>query len=905
MDPEQRLLLRDQQPIPLSPKAFDLLLVLAQRSGQLVLKDDLMQILWPDTFVEESNLGQHVFQLRKALGDRSQGSSYIVTVPGRGYRFVQDVRFLPEKEKIVLESHLRTKVVVETGRRPSLGISAAVLALLIVAGALGYRTYRAEQHRESAKIELPKTVKPRRSVAVLGFRNLSGRPDVGWLSTAFSEMLGTELAAGGQVRLVSSEEVAHMSTSLPLASSGTLSKDTLARIHQNLGADLVVLGSYSDLGKLSGGAIRLDLALQDTTSGETLATMAENGTEAGVFQIVSQAGERLRQQLKLPSLSQEQDAGVQAALPANTEAERLYAEGLEKLREFDALAARDWLEKAIQADSSYALAHSALAEAWSQLGYDEKAKSEAKKSFELSGKLPRKDRLLIEGRYHALSKEWDKAVESYRTLFDFFPDDIEYGLRLAEAQREAGGRNDAAATIQSLRRLPAPVGDDPRIDLAEGFNDGAIGQYSKAYEAELRAIAKARASGLNLLLARALYFEACALNPLGKNDEAIAAAQEARQIYGAAGDQFGADAALEVVGSAQWSLGQIETSEKTFREALDVSRKIGNQGTAAFELSYLASAQAYRRNLKSARKLYEEALAIYRDTGDRNRQGYALREIAWVVSSEGDPWAALQIYDQSLSIFRDFTDEEGVAEVLSDEAQALTALGNLDKAQEVAQEALDLSRTAGNKKIIGGALYSLGIVANLRGNLEAAHKMLLEALSTDREAQVDEAPLDELEMAETAMEQSRWDEVTQQVNAALPYLAEHKDLADEMWAENLLARANLAQGNTAGAIQATQTARAELHQIPWSWESRLPFDITNARVLAATGKLAEAVASLKTVIAQSKEHRYVQYQLEARLALCEVEAKTDPVSARMHAKALEKDAASKGFGLIVRKARAI
>lgn len=113
LDPEQRVLLRDQEPIALSPKAFDLLLVLVQRSGQVVLKDDLMNALWPDTFVEESNLGQHVFQLRKALGERAQSPSYIVTIPGRGYRFAQTVRTLPREEDIVVESHSRSRVVIE------------------------------------------------------------------------------------------------------------------------------------------------------------------------------------------------------------------------------------------------------------------------------------------------------------------------------------------------------------------------------------------------------------------------------------------------------------------------------------------------------------------------------------------------------------------------------------------------------------------------------------------------------------------------------------------------------------------------------------------------------------------------------------------------------------------------
>jgi eukaryotic-like serine/threonine-protein kinase len=112
VDPEQRLLLRDQRPIPLSPKAFDLLLVLVERSGQVVLKDDLMKLLWPDTFVEESNLGQHVFQLRKALGERAQDSSYIVTVPGRGYRFAEKVRTLPVGEEMVVES-TRSRLTIE------------------------------------------------------------------------------------------------------------------------------------------------------------------------------------------------------------------------------------------------------------------------------------------------------------------------------------------------------------------------------------------------------------------------------------------------------------------------------------------------------------------------------------------------------------------------------------------------------------------------------------------------------------------------------------------------------------------------------------------------------------------------------------------------------------------------
>lgn len=133
----------------------------------------------------------------------------------------------------------------------------SVVALALVA--VGYGAYQNRRPRQAPPTPIPVTLKVRRSVAVLGFQNLTGRSDAGWLSTALSEMFTTELAAGEQVRTVSEEEVAQMRAGLPLTGAGTLSKDTLARIHQNLGADLVVLGSYTDLGKKSGSQVRLDL----------------------------------------------------------------------------------------------------------------------------------------------------------------------------------------------------------------------------------------------------------------------------------------------------------------------------------------------------------------------------------------------------------------------------------------------------------------------------------------------------------------------------------------------------------------------------------------------------------------------------------------------------------------------
>jgi DNA-binding winged helix-turn-helix (wHTH) protein len=119
VDPDKRLLLRDNQPVPLPPKAFETLLVLVQRSEKVVLKDDLMKALWPDSFVEESNLTQHIFVLRKTLGETAGENRYFATIPGRGYQFAEKVRLISEHEDLVVESHSVTQILIDEQARPT------------------------------------------------------------------------------------------------------------------------------------------------------------------------------------------------------------------------------------------------------------------------------------------------------------------------------------------------------------------------------------------------------------------------------------------------------------------------------------------------------------------------------------------------------------------------------------------------------------------------------------------------------------------------------------------------------------------------------------------------------------------------------------------------------------------
>src|ERR1700752_1309806 len=116
LDVANRILRRGGQEIPLPAKAFDMLAVLIENGGRLVGKDELFARVWPDQIVEEENLTVQVSAIRKGLDDRKENPRYLITVPGHGYRFTGKVKQLKEEtEKVVVESHSVSRVVIEAG----------------------------------------------------------------------------------------------------------------------------------------------------------------------------------------------------------------------------------------------------------------------------------------------------------------------------------------------------------------------------------------------------------------------------------------------------------------------------------------------------------------------------------------------------------------------------------------------------------------------------------------------------------------------------------------------------------------------------------------------------------------------------------------------------------------------
>src|SRR5258708_33302003 len=129
------------------------------------------------------------------------------------------------------------------------------------------------------------------------------------------------------------------------------------------------------------------------------------------------------------------------------EAECTYAKGLEKLRVYDAQGARDLLQQAVAAEPNSAVIHSALSRAWTGLGHDAQGLAEAREAVRLAASLPNEQRLAIEARVHEASRGEGKALEIYRSLWTFYPDNLDYGLQLANSFSISGHSAEALATV--------------------------------------------------------------------------------------------------------------------------------------------------------------------------------------------------------------------------------------------------------------------------------------------------------------------------------------------------------------------------------------------------------------------------------------------------------------------------
>ncbi len=738
---------------------------------------------------------------------------------------------------------------------------------------------------------------PRPTMAVLGFKNLSERAETEWLSTALAELLAAELAAGGDLRMVPGEAVARMKMELALPALETLTTDTLRDIRRNLGTDHVLVGSYLALNH-GDESLRLDLRLQPTGGGETLFVNA-TGSERELFDLVSDAALSLRQQLGLGMISSSDAAAIKATLGKSAGAHRLYSEGLARLRDHEPLAARDLLREAVEADPDYALAHAALSRAWSHLGYDAKARASASRAFELAKDLPAAAFLTIQGRFHEVTGEWDKAADTYRLLREYHPDDVDYALRQVEAQRRAGQVGEALATVESLRDLPPPASDDPRLDLAEAKVRASQSDYQGAIAAAERAIAAGTEREAWILVAEAQQSKWRPLRSLGRRDEARAALEESRRLFTRAGDDANVAEALSGIALLLEDQGHLSRAEGLYNQALEIHRRIGSQKGVADGLNNLADLVLDLGDLEKAQDMVGQAIHVAHEIGDRQREARFLDTQAWVLLRLGRLAEADARARDSLVLSEEIGQPEGVGWAHYYLGQVALARGLVQVAEERYQRVHAIGRELGSNDLVSFAHHDLARLRLEQGDLAAAEQAAAESRAAASELTPGESALLRCRLL---LESSQLGPAVDAATVVARDLRAEARRDDEAQALALLATARLALRDLTTAREMIDRALAAAGDTR-NPRLKLSLELVAGRVQAAGGDPGGARRRIETALREATENGFALLELEARLALGELELSAGAAGARERLEALAAGAAERGLGLVASKAR--
>jgi TolB-like protein/DNA-binding winged helix-turn-helix (wHTH) protein/Tfp pilus assembly protein PilF len=506
----------------LPPRAFDTLLVLVENNGRLLEKDELMRTVWGDTVVEENNLSQVIYLLRKALRDGEDGTRYIETVPKRGYRFVTEVReFEPEEGKGESRggvSRLSSRwASASTRSNGSVGVSAAAaagsssgregdlhppsgagenvperrgrssaarrgwlqgllggLAIVTVVAMLQGAGWRQKLFGEA-------DVSPIRSVAVLPLQNLSNDPNQEYFVDGMTDELITDLAQIRELKVVSKTSI--------MQYKGT--RTPLPQIGRDLGVDAVVEGSVLR----SGDRVRITAQLIRTATDRHIWAEAYDGDLKDVLALQARVAEAITNQVKL-NLTAEESGRLRRAPSVNPEAFDLYLRGRYAWNQRNQESfgkAVEYFNQAIEKDPNFALAYSGLADSYTLLAlYGEgvtgmtNAKAAAEKALRLDGTLAEAHTSLAAVKV-LHDWDWQGAEQEFHRAIELNPNFAQahhwYGNLLLGPE----GRHDEA--IAELERAQQLDPFSPIIKADTGFAYFLAGHYDLALQAYQRVLA--------------------------------------------------------------------------------------------------------------------------------------------------------------------------------------------------------------------------------------------------------------------------------------------------------------------------------------------------------------------------------------------------------------------------------
>ncbi|MBA3715302.1 MAG: winged helix-turn-helix domain-containing protein [Pyrinomonadaceae bacterium] len=601
--PDERQLLRDGQVVPLTPKAFDLLLVLVENSGHLIEKEELMKRVWPDSFVEEANLSVKMSALRRALGEGPNEHQYVETVPRHGYRFVAGVK---ERWDEGTESSTRElgeedshgKPVADHERQiPSPPPAArsrprsvlrrgplALVGLLLLTGLLLGLNAGGLRERLLGK-DNPVHIQ---SLGVLPLENLSGDASQDYFADGLTEALVTDLARISALRVISRPSV--------MRDKGA--RGALPEVARELNVDAVLAGSVLR----SGERVRITVQLIHVATNRNLWADSYERDLRDVLALQREVARAIAGEIRIKLTPQEQ-VQLGSARPVNPEAYDYYLRGrfyANRQNRDDNETAIMTLERAVAIDPTFASAYAELAQVYvwklflfapSERQWEEKAFVAAEKALSLDPDLAvahlARGRLLWTPANHF---PHERAIQEYRRALELNPNLDEARNQLALIYCHIGAFDEA------LQEAHKAVTTNPSNNLAL-FRTGQTLNFQGKYE---QALSVLRTIPQEVNPALVGHQTTWALFNLGRKEEASAMIEQFLRDYPE--DSGGLFTSLQAVLAA--SVGQERRAEETIRLAVERGKGFGHFHHTAY---HIACAYALMNKPEQAIKWLEAA----------------------------------------------------------------------------------------------------------------------------------------------------------------------------------------------------------------------------------------------------------------------------------------------------------
>ncbi|MBV9494369.1 MAG: tetratricopeptide repeat protein [Acidobacteria bacterium] len=454
----------------LRPKTFQVLLYLLDHRDRNVAKEEILEAVWPATAVTDDTLVQSIGDIRRTVGDDSRDSWFIRTIPRVGYRLFGSVR-----ERLPIappEPAAELPIPPAPPRfRPAV-ILIAVAVFLVAVGAAAVLRSRNAMRPEAAASSLPT------AVVVAHFDSHTASPDLEWLGDGLPEMVATQLARSPSLRLVRRDDVARLihERSDPAEPSKWLEIARAAR------ASRLIAGTFES----SGGEIRVDAQIVDTETGGTIGGTSIVSSPQTLFRDVDVLSERLGTILRASLPAGESAAGA-PRMTDSLEAYREYSLGLaaaDGLRNTEAL---EHFQRALTLDRDFAMAEArigyAYAVTWAQ---PEKAKPHLQRALQAGDRLDDRERLYVQGWSAIADRDFNGAIQHFRTIVAKFPNEVEAYSRLG---RLLTGEERLEESIEVVQRGLIVDPDAAELYNTLGGAYSLLGRHQQAIAAHQRYVA--------------------------------------------------------------------------------------------------------------------------------------------------------------------------------------------------------------------------------------------------------------------------------------------------------------------------------------------------------------------------------------------------------------------------------